>query len=285
MQLINTFDVEPWWATVPPTFPTSAWDRLDDRSPQTVCEYLSLCREFGVRCTFFVVGWWARKYPALVRRIVQDGHELGCHGLYHEDMTTLSRTEFIRTTRMAKAWIEESAGASVMAYRAPSFSLPADLQVFFRDLVEMGFAIDSSVCTATRIYGGRRADAQTPSTPRVIHDSDAGSLFEVPVPGAQGFSFEPQVFGGGYLRLIPKAALTAIAKRQQYQVLYLHAHDFDHHLPDLPGASYLTNLRRRLHMGSTCEKVRALFSVHQVRSVGEVREAHHPEPEKALQPA
>ena len=277
MNLINTFDVEPWWATVPPTFPASAWDGLDDRSPQAVCEYLALCGEFGVKCTFFIVGWWAKKHPALVRRMVRDGHELGCHGLYHEDVATLSRAEFVRTTRLAKAWIEDAGDAAVVAYRAPSFSVPSNLNGFFSDLLEMGFSIDSSVCTAARIYGGRRSHSDIPSRPEVVRDGESGSLLEVPVPGATGLTFEPQVFGGGYLRLLPQAALNAIAERQKYQVLYLHPHDFDLNLPRLPGASYLTNLRRRIHVGNTMKKVRALFAAHEVSSVGQICSGWYPE--------
>ncbi len=277
MNLINTFDVEPWWATVPPTFPSSAWDGLNDRSPHAVCDYLDLCGEFKVRCTFFIVGWWAQKHPALVRRMVRDGHELGCHGLYHEDVATLSRAEFLRTTRLAKAWIEEAGDAAVLAYRAPSFSVPKNLNGFFSDLLELGFSIDSSVCTAARIYGGRRSGSQTPVRPEVVFSGELGSLFEVPVPGAHGLTFEPQVFGGGYLRLLPQAALNAIAERQTYQVLYLHPHDFDLNLPSLPGASRLTNLRRRIHVGNTTKKVRALFAAHKVSSVGQISGGRYPE--------
>ena len=270
MNLINTFDVEPWWATVPPTFSASAWDGLDDRSPQAVCDYLALCGEFSVKCTFFIVGWWAKKHPALVRRMVREGHELGCHGLYHEDVAHLGREEFLRITRLAKTWIEEAGDVAVDAYRAPSFSVPNNLNGFFSDLLALGFSVDSSVCTAARIYGGRRGDSKTPSVPEVVHHGETGSLFEVPVPGANGLTCKPQVFGGGYLRLLPQVALNAIAERQTYQVLYLHPHDFDLSLPPLPGASYLTNLRRRIHVGNTTAKVRALFAAHEVCSVGQI---------------
>ena len=36
----------------------------------------------------FVLGWVAERYPALVRRIVDEGHEIGVHTLTHVDLGT-----------------------------------------------------------------------------------------------------------------------------------------------------------------------------------------------------
>jgi peptidoglycan/xylan/chitin deacetylase (PgdA/CDA1 family) len=43
------------------------------------------------RATFFVTGWWAGEHPDLVRRMAQEGHEVGNHGAEHVHPAALSR--------------------------------------------------------------------------------------------------------------------------------------------------------------------------------------------------
>ena len=155
MLLVNTFDVEPWWTAVPPSVALEEWDKLPDRSELPLRRFLDLCDENGVECTFFFVGWYAKRFPDRVREVVARGHEIGCHSLFHEDVALLSCDEFVETTSEAKRILEDVAGEPVISYRAPSFSLPVDRgDEFFQGIHASGFQIDSSVSTASRIYGG-----------------------------------------------------------------------------------------------------------------------------------
>jgi polysaccharide deacetylase family protein (PEP-CTERM system associated) len=274
MLLVNTFDVEPWWATVPPCVGRHQWNDLPDRSGPYLERYLDLCDQAGVRCTFFFVGWYARKFPDRVANVVRRGHEVGCHSLQHEDVAELGLDEFELNTRHAKEMIEDAGGAPVLAYRAPSFSFPVDrCGDFFRVLGGLGFRIDSSISTARRIHGGgfAKADYDGPVRLRERFDVD---VFEIPVPGVRLAGREVQLFGGGYMRLAPSILLRQIARHQPYQVLYLHPHDFDEELPRLPGKGLMSNLRRRINVGKLDRKVIELFSDAQVMSCGQVLERH-----------
>src|SRR5689334_8490342 len=51
----------------------------DGPHPDITPRILNILKESGVRATFFVIGQEARKYPEIVRRIVEDGHVVGCH--------------------------------------------------------------------------------------------------------------------------------------------------------------------------------------------------------------
>ena len=69
-----------------------------------------LCRlldEEQVRATMFVTGDVARRYPAMIDRLVADGHELGCHGDTHESFAMLtpeqSEREIVDATRTLRA--------------------------------------------------------------------------------------------------------------------------------------------------------------------------------------
>jgi polysaccharide deacetylase family protein (PEP-CTERM system associated) len=270
MLLVNTFDVEPWWATVPPCVDASAWDDMPDRSERPLQAYLDLCEESGVVCTFFFLGWYARRFPQRVAEVVRRGHEAGCHSLWHEDLATLSTARFVDSTKVAKAAIEDAAGVPVLAYRAPSFSFPLDRhRDLLAELAGMGFTIDSSICTAARIHGGG-FDRKNFPAPGSLRSSLGVDIFEVPVPGVVIAGREVQLFGGGYLRLAPRLLLNRIVASEAYQVLYVHPHDFDLAVPALPNRGALYNLRRRIRIGDLSQKVRELFRSCSVRSCGQL---------------
>ena len=133
----------------------------------------------------------------------------------------------------------------------------------------MGFKIDSSICTAARIHGGG-FDPQAFPAPGSLLASLGVDIFEIPVPGVSLAGRDVQLFGGGYLRLAPRMLVNCIAARQDYQVLYVHPHDFDPDVPALPNRGRLYNLRRRIRIGDLRQKVRDLFRSSTVRSCGQL---------------
>lgn len=270
MLLINTFDVEPWWTDLPPLIPVKYWDDMPDRSEAPLHDYLDLCDVAGVKCTFFFIGWYAKRFPKRVAEVVQRGHEVGCHSLNHEDVATQSTHQFRDSTREAKSIVEDAAGAQVIAYRAPFFSFPPErCRELLGELSAMGFTIDSSISTATRLLGGGyvKGKFSEPLNLKALYGVD---IFEVPVPGVAVAGRELPVFGGGYLRLTPQRLLNRLARNEHYQVLYLHPHDFDRDLPRLKDRGILSSLRRRISLGDLRRKVLDLFAASIVRTCGQV---------------
>ncbi|MDD4873116.1 MAG: polysaccharide deacetylase family protein [Kiritimatiellae bacterium] len=49
---------------------------------------LKLMKKYGIRATFFWTGHAAENNPGMVRQVRRAGHEIGCHGLYHETVGT-----------------------------------------------------------------------------------------------------------------------------------------------------------------------------------------------------
>lgn len=270
MLLVNTFDVEPWWTTVPPSISNDRWSDMPDRSERPLKLFLDLCDEASVRCTFFFIGWYALRYPERLREVLQRGHEIGCHSLMHEDVATLSLDEFRRTTKEAKDAIEDATGSPVYCYRAPSFSFPPERSVeLLREIKSLGFTIDSSITTARRIHGGGYSKIDFPK-PANLMKTMGVDLFEIPVPGVNIFGKDMQILGGGYLRLSPPKLLRHIVEREEYQVLYLHPHDFDLSPPRIPNVGIVTNLRRKIQVGDLHKKVLDIFAASNVRSCGQL---------------
>jgi peptidoglycan/xylan/chitin deacetylase (PgdA/CDA1 family) len=54
-------------------------------------QVLDLLRNAGARATFFLEGRRVEKHPELVRRIVDEGHEIGNHGFEHNGEPLLSQ--------------------------------------------------------------------------------------------------------------------------------------------------------------------------------------------------
>jgi peptidoglycan/xylan/chitin deacetylase (PgdA/CDA1 family) len=101
---------------------------------------LELLRQEGVPATFFCTGDVARKHPAIVRRLVDEGHELGCHGDTHARFGALDRAGAEREIAGAAATLR-AFGCEVTSFRAPNLDFPAP---FVPLLAEYGFRLDSS---------------------------------------------------------------------------------------------------------------------------------------------
>src|SRR6185437_9002891 len=117
-----------------------------------------------------------RRHPALVRAIVQAGHELASHGWGHERVTELSPKQFRASVKDSKAILEDLSGRAVFGYRAPSFSIVRGGEWALDALIDEGYAYDSSLFPVRRRgygYAGGSRDPHVVRRPR-------GSLREVP---------------------------------------------------------------------------------------------------------
>jgi peptidoglycan/xylan/chitin deacetylase (PgdA/CDA1 family) len=100
---------------------------------------LRLLREEDVRGTFFVTGVVARRFPQIVRSIVDERHEIGCHGDTHRrfrDMAfDVAREELARASQALRQFYP------VKSFRAPYLDFPPAYLGLLRD---SGYEIDSS---------------------------------------------------------------------------------------------------------------------------------------------
>jgi polysaccharide deacetylase family protein (PEP-CTERM system associated) len=265
MLLVNSFDLEPWWTVIPPVFNFNDWDKLPDRSDYGLQTFLDLCDQYSVKATFFVVGWYAKKYPGRIASIVNRGHDIGCHSLAHNDIRSFSIEEFRKDTQVAKNYIEDVAGIECLSYRAPSFSFDTErFPLLTQTLYDLGFKIDSSVSNSLRFYGG--GFSQDFNAPMHIKTLNGNVIFEIPAIGRRIAGKNVQYCGGGYLRALPIFMLRRFIYSDIYQVLYLHPHDFDKDTPVIPNSSALDRLRRKISIGNLEQKLSLMYESCQVMS-------------------
>ena len=81
-----------------------------------ILEILDKCQ---VKITFFIVGDWVDKYPEAVKKIYENGHEIGSHSNTHPHVNNLSLEENIKEIKESSEKIEKITGQKPDLYRAP----------------------------------------------------------------------------------------------------------------------------------------------------------------------
>jgi len=127
---------------------------------------LDLLGELAVPATFFTTGEVARRYPGAVRRLLDAGHELGCHGMTH---TSFARMD----SAAAREEIERSASilrefAPVGSFRAPYLQFPG---AYVRLLEDAGFQVDSSQAKYKLAYYRDRPETRLTRIPASVTSS------------------------------------------------------------------------------------------------------------------
>jgi len=100
-----------------------------EASPAPLPSILDTLKEKNVRATFFILGQFAKANPDLIKRIVDDGHEIGNHSWSHPDFRTLKREQMIEELRKTEETVKEITGRSTKPYFRPPYSYRNQLSI------------------------------------------------------------------------------------------------------------------------------------------------------------
>jgi polysaccharide deacetylase family protein (PEP-CTERM system associated) len=261
MMNLMTVDVEDYFQVsgFEDRVPRSSWSSYESRVVPNTERLLDIFDEANVRGTFFVLGWVAERFPALVRRIHDAGHELASHGYAHQLVYSLTPDEFRADVRRARDVIEAASGVRVVGYRAPSFSI-TDASLWALDvLVEEGYTYDASVYP---IRHDRYGIPTWPRQPRLIERA-AGTIWELPGSTVTYANANLPFGGGGYFRLLPywwtARGMNRLNRQEQRPAMfYLHPWEVDPGQPRIQ-TSRLTQLRHYANLGKTEQRLRRLL--------------------------
>lgn len=239
---ILTFDIEDWYCHDVESG-NMDWGSKEVRIYEGVDRILNSLDERDLKGTFFVLGWIAEHHPSIIKKIAENGHQIGCHTYQHELLTRFNRQQMYDDTRKAKSIIENTIGTEITAFRAPAFSITKDNLFAFEVLGELGFTIDCSIFPTTRDFGGMPEYGA--SEPQIIEYK--GYRFkEFPINPAKILGREVVFSGGGYFRLFPYSIIKKLTKRQKYTMTYFHPSDFDPDQPDMPHLSIRQRIKNRI---------------------------------------
>ena len=227
---ILTFDIEEWFHILDNdcTKIEKDWMCYEDRLIANVERILNFLQKANLKATFFCLGWIARKYPTVIKRIDALGYEIGSHSDMHQLIYEQRKAHFKNDLLKSIDSIGTVTGKKVRTYRAPGFSIKEENLWALEIILESGIKIDSSVFPSRRAHGGFK-DFGT-AEPALI-DINGQRLKEFPISmwrfAGTNFPFS----GGGYFRSIPYFIIRNLIRKSNYVMTYFHPRDFD---PDQP---------------------------------------------------
>ena len=265
-----TIDVEDYFqvSAMAPYIQRSAWDSCECRVERNVYRILELLDARGIKATFFTLGWIAKRYPGLVRQLVEQGHELASHGYGHERASDLTQDAFVQDIQRAKALLEDIGGIEVRGYRAPSFSIGAANLWAFDCLADAGYKYSSSIYPIQHDHYGM------PDAPRFAFQARS-ELLEIPVTTVRLLNRNLPSSGGGYFRLFPYAVSRWLLQRvnqadQKPGIFYFHPWEIDPGQPVVAGIDAKTRFRHYVNLSRMEPKLCRLFDDFQWGRMDEV---------------
>jgi len=225
------------------------WYRFETRLEKNVDRALALFDRHDVKATFFVLGWIADRFPELVRKVADRGHEIASKGYYHRGISGMTPGEFKEDLLRSREALEHACGQKVQGYRvADGWFQPEDLWAL-DVLAEVGYGYDSSIAPIGRTW-------KNDPFRRFYHAHEVGGkvVHELPISTSSILGFKLPIAGGNYLRQLPPFLIRrAIShwdrKIDSPLVMYFHVWELDPEQPTISASSMLTRIRhyRNLH--------------------------------------
>ena len=177
--------------------------------------------------TFFMVGEILKEFPDILDKILDNGHEIAFHTMYHSRLDSKGfKEKFVNELQeFAKLTNNKS-----MGFRAPTFSLNEKSSWIIDLLEEHNYLYDSSVVPAkSSMYGNPNA----PKSPYKISSASLDSndsrskITEFPLMVTKFLGKTIPAGGGFYLRTLPmsvtKKAIIEYEKKKIPGVFYIHS--------------------------------------------------------------
>ena len=255
-----TVDVEEYFqvAAFEQTITRDQWDTIEPRVAFNTGRVLDLFAAQGKTATFFVLGWIAERHPALVRRIVDEGHELASHGYDHTRVHQFTPTQFREDVLRARRILEDISGVVIRGYRAPSYSINGRNLWALDVLAETGHLYSSSIYPIRHdLYG-------MPEAPRFPFRVRPDAILEIPITTVRFGSQNYPCGGGGYFRLLPYGAFRWMLRRVNEQdrqpgLFYFHPWELDPGQPRVKEAPLKSRFRHYLNLDSMHARVERLL--------------------------
>ena len=254
-----TIDVEDYFqvSAFAPYIARSDWDQRECRVERNVDRILAMLDQQQTQATFFTLGWIAERYPQLIRRIADQGHEVASHGYGHQRATELNEADFQIDVDRAKQVLEDVCGVAVTGYRAPSFSIGTQNLWAFDCLARAGYLYSSSIYPIQHDHYGM------PDAPRFAHQVNE-TLMEIPITTLRLFGRNLPASGGGYFRLLPYSVSRWMlrqvhAREGQSAIFYFHPWEIDSDQPRINGIDGKTRFRHYVNIDRMEQRLNCLL--------------------------
>lgn len=294
---ILTFDVEEWFHLLDfdNTRTEDKWLNYPVRIHENVDRILDILDRTDTNATFFIIGWVAKTYPEVVKKIAAR-YQIGTHTMNHQLVWQQKPEEFREDVESSIKLLQDITGQPIECFRAPGFSIREQEAWAFDILSELGIKYDLSVFPAGHAHGGMKSYADALEGkgvgPAIIRHNGC-EIKEFPVSTKEILGKQIIFSGGGYFRLTPYSLLhkwsREAAERQVcpvkvaddltrnagYLLSYIHPRDLDAGQPMLEGLPLARKFKSYVGLKGAPKKLRQYlkdFKFTDVRSAVEMIE-------------
>lgn len=191
--------------------------------------FLNLLDEIKVKADFFVTANVCEKYPNIIKEIANNGHNIGSHGLAHDQLWHKNYKQQYDELLPSSNIIEKYTGNKPLMFRAPSFSVTTNT---LKVLEKLNYSIDSSVmpgAIAKRFKGLLTIKSFKNAPRKPYHPSSKdvakkGKMNILEVPLTENPIFLGAPFGAGALNLfgIDKMIKASEGINEDYLMFLIH---------------------------------------------------------------
>lgn len=233
---ILTFDVEEWFHLLDNSSTRSEeqWKCFEVRIHENIDRIFRILEDTDTKATFFIIGWIAKTYPEVVKRIAEL-YDIGSHTMTHQLVWQQTPNEFKQDVDSSIKMLQDLTGRPIKYFRAPGFSIRESERWAFETLVDLGIEVDCSVFPAHHAHGGMPSFGK--GEPAII-DVEGKRIKEFPINTKEIHGHHLVYSGGGYFRFFPYWLIKNWARKDlNYLLSYIHPRDLDAGQPmitDLP---------------------------------------------------
>lgn len=251
---ILTFDVEEWFHLLDndATRSEEQWKGYEVRIYENMERIFRILDETNTKATFFIIGWIAKTYPDLVKRIAEK-YQIGSHTMNHQLVWQQTPNEFRQDVESSIKLLEDITGKKVELFRAPGFSIRESESWAFEVLAELGITGDCSVFPAKASHGGM--PSYKAIGPAFIEHNGI-RIKEFPISSKEILGQHIVYCGGGYFRLCPYWLMKKWTKQKDYVLSYIHPRDLDADQPMVEGLNWKRKFKSYVGISRSEDKLR-----------------------------
>jgi len=225
------------------------WSRFHSRLDKNVDATLRLLDEFDTKATFFTLGWIGEKFPALIKRLAEEGHEIASAGYLARAVGEMSPEQFRQDIRRARVSLQSASGRKVIGYRCAYRYIRPREKWALSVLHEEGYVYDASCCPP--IAGRDFFRLQKGARQIKVHD---GSIHEFPISTKSLLGLNLPISGGNYIRQLPHNLMLAFFEdwlrgRESPFVLYFHPWELDEEQPLISAIGPISRMKQYRNLG------------------------------------
>jgi len=233
---IMSVDLEDFFCDLP----FESWSKYESRVLKNTNKILDLFEKYQIKATFFTLGYIAEKFPDLIKKIDDKGHEIASHSYAHLDIRKTTEKDFENDIIKSIEILEKIIGKRVLGFRAPYFSI--DKKSFWAmKILSKYFKYDSSIFPVkTPLYGIRNAprNIYKPNLTNPSIEDIESELIEIPLATDRiPIIGNIPIAGGFHLRFLPyfyiKYGLNKINNSNNSFIFYIHPKDLDPEMPKI----------------------------------------------------